>query len=221
MMSATSHYRLPADRVEMVKRSLRQLAWTLEVSVGQFKLILVRCNYSDLRRRLIEKLKKICSVSIQVIQLQESQRKFYSAITEEIEADAQLVMVVGLETVGDLPQMLTNANQVREEFRKNLSLPIVLWINHEIHASIMQVAPDFESWATTRSFVIAPDELVEFIKHYGVNTPNGSVSTIKSTFSYRGLKNENFSTFHSISVDNCSCIWLCTDSLGILWILCS
>ncbi|MBO3458275.1 hypothetical protein G7B40_005030 [Aetokthonos hydrillicola Thurmond2011] len=41
------------------ERSLQQLAWAIEASVGKFKLILVRCNYAYWRRRLIERSREI------------------------------------------------------------------------------------------------------------------------------------------------------------------
>ncbi|WP_341531379.1 ribosome assembly protein 4 (plasmid) [Nostoc sp. UHCC 0302] len=152
-----------SDEPPNYERSLQQLAWTLQASVGQFKLIWARCNYSDLRSRLIERLSEICKIKIQVLQLKESERTLFTAIRSELQPDAQALMIVGWESLQDLPQMLTSANQVREEFRKNLSIPVVVWISEEIHHTIMEIAPDLESWGTSRSFAIAPDDLTQFI----------------------------------------------------------
>ncbi|WP_341531803.1 ribosome assembly protein 4 (plasmid) [Nostoc sp. UHCC 0302] len=146
------------------ERSLQQLAWTLQASVGQFKLIWARCNYSDLRTRLIARLSEICKIKIQVLQLKESEKTLYTAIRSELQSDTQALMIVGWESLQDLPQMLTSANQVREEFRKNLSIPVVVWISEEIHHTIMEIAPDLESWGTSRSFAIAQPDLAQFIK---------------------------------------------------------
>ena len=159
--------RQPENQPTDNERSLQQLAWTLQASVGQFKLIWARCNYSDLRTRLIERLSEICKIKIQVLQLKESERTLFTAIRLELQPDTQALMIVGWESVQDLPQMLTSANQVREEFRKNLSIPVVVWISEEIHHTIMEIAPDLESWGTSRSFAIAPDDLREFIKQLG------------------------------------------------------
>jgi WD40 repeat protein len=146
-------------------RSLQQLAWAIEASGGQFKLILARCNYTKLRDRLLEQLKEICRVEISILAIQESNRTLYSAIREEFgEKVPACVMVVGLESVQDLAQMLTSANQVREEFRKHFPFPLVLWINDDIHKQLMQIAPDLESWAVTRNFAIAKQDLVNFIQ---------------------------------------------------------
>ncbi|MEH1886537.1 WD40 repeat domain-containing protein, partial [Nostoc sp.] len=145
-------------------RSLKQLAWAIESSVGQFKLILARCNYASLRDRLISRLREICQVEIRVLAVQQSRKTLYTAIQEEFgEEIPACVMVVGLESVQNLSVMLTSANQVREEFRKNFAFPLVLWIDDEIYKQLIQLAPDLESWATTRNFEISTQELVDFV----------------------------------------------------------
>ncbi|MEH2441726.1 nSTAND1 domain-containing NTPase, partial [Nostoc sp.] len=145
-------------------RSLKQLAWAIESSVGQFKLILARCNYASLRDRLISRLQEICQVEIRVLAVQQSRKTLYTAIQEEFgEEMPACVMVVGLESVQNLSVMLTSANQVREEFRKNFAFPLVLWIDDEIYKQLIQLAPDLESWATTRNFEISTQELVDFV----------------------------------------------------------
>ncbi|MEH1850655.1 MAG: ribosome assembly protein 4, partial [Nostoc sp.] len=145
-------------------RSLQQLAWAIESSAGQFKLILARCNYASLRDRLISRLREICQVEIRVLVVQQSNRTLYTVIREEFgEETPACVMVVGLESVQNLSVMLTSANQVREEFRKNFAFPLVLWIDDEIYKQLIQFAPDLESWATTRDFAISTQELVDFV----------------------------------------------------------
>ncbi|MDZ8082076.1 MAG: ribosome assembly protein 4, partial [Nostoc sp. DcaGUA01] len=161
-------------------RSLQQLAWAIESSVGQFKLILARCNYAKLRDRLIQKLREICQVEIRVLVIQQSHKTLYTAIRDEFGDNLPgCVMVVGLETVPNLAAMLTSANQVREEFRKNFAFPVVLWIDDEIYKQLMQLAPDLESWATTRNFAIAQDDLINLIQQladqYFNNTLNLSL----------------------------------------------
>ncbi|MEH2205278.1 MAG: ribosome assembly protein 4, partial [Nostoc sp.] len=149
---------------ELHLRTLKQLAWAIESSVGQFKLILARCNYGSLRDRLISRLREICQVEVRVLAVQQSNRTLYTAIQEEFSAEIPAcVMVVGLESVQNLSVMLTSANQVREEFRKNFAFPLVLWIDDEIYKQLIQLAPDLESWATTRNFAISTQQLVDFI----------------------------------------------------------
>ncbi|MBD2459261.1 ribosome assembly protein 4 [Nostoc sp. FACHB-87] len=143
---------------------LQELAWAIETSVGQFKLILARCNYAKLRDRLIARLQEICEVEIRVLHLKPSERTLHKAIQEEFGDNIQALMITGLETLRDLPQMLTSANQVREEFRRSFSFPLVLWVNDEIYQQFSQLAPDLESWATTNIFTISSDELTYFIQ---------------------------------------------------------
>ncbi|MDF5718440.1 MAG: AAA family ATPase, partial [Rhizonema sp. NSF051] len=147
------------------EKALRQLAWAIQASVGQFKLILARCNYASSRLRLVEQLRKICQVEIRVLVLKESEKTLYSAIREELgEEVPACLMVLGLESVQNLERMLISANQVREEFRNNFSFPLVLWIDDEVHKQMMQIAPDLESWATTKNFAIAKEELTNLIR---------------------------------------------------------
>nr|WP_322684703.1 ribosome assembly protein 4 [Nostoc sp. DedQUE07]MDZ8130659.1 ribosome assembly protein 4 [Nostoc sp. DedQUE07] len=170
-------------------RSIAQLAWAIESSVGQFKLILARCNYASLRDRLISRLQEICQVEIRVLTVQQSNKTLYTAIQEEFGAEMPAcVMVVGLESVQNLPVMLTSANQVREEFRKNFAFPLVFWIDDEIYKHLIQLAPDLESWATTRNFAISTQQLVDFI----IETANQWFSNnLKFSFDvYLKLENE-------------------------------
>ncbi|ARV58214.1 hypothetical protein BZZ01_05810 [Nostocales cyanobacterium HT-58-2] len=157
------------DKLEEIsvrnERSLQQqLAWAIEASVGQFKLILARCNYASSGSRLTQRLREICQVKIRVLVLKESERTLYTAIREEFRDDVQALMILGLESVRNLDQMLITANQVREEFRKNFPFPVVLWIDDEVHKKLMQFAPDLESWTTTKHFAIPPNELIEFLQ---------------------------------------------------------
>ncbi|MDZ8035633.1 ribosome assembly protein 4 [Nostoc sp. DedSLP04] len=171
------------------EKGLQQLAWAIESSVGQFKLILARCNYASLRDRLISRLQEICQVEIRVLTVQQSNRTLYTAIQEEFGAEMPAcVMVVGLESVQNLPVMLTSANQVREEFRKNFAFPLVFWIDDEIYKHLIQLAPDLESWATTRNFAISTQQLVDFI----IETANQWFSNnLKFSFDvYLKLENE-------------------------------
>ncbi|HIK03209.1 MAG TPA: ribosome assembly protein 4, partial [Trichormus sp. M33_DOE_039] len=152
------------DDVLNSDRSVAQLAWAIENSVGQFKLILARCNYSKLRDRLLTRLQEICQVEIQVLVVQQSHRTLFTAIHETFgENISGCVMVVGLESVQNLSQMLTSANQVREEFRKHFNFPLIVWIDDVIYQQFMQIAPDLESWAITKSFEINSQELTDFI----------------------------------------------------------
>ncbi|HEY9609064.1 hypothetical protein [Allocoleopsis sp.] len=75
------------------------------------------------------------------------------------------LFILGLESVESLEDLLTSTNQVRDEFRKRLPFPLVLWVNDEVLQKLVRFAPDFASWAATPiKFEIASSELVDFLR---------------------------------------------------------
>jgi tetratricopeptide (TPR) repeat protein len=130
------------------ENALEELAWAIEASVGEFKLFLARCNYTNLRSHLVERLREITSVNIRILELEKSEKTLYARIQAEVrEEQPDTMMVFCLESVKDLDR-----------------LPLVLWVNDEVLKKLMQLAPDFESWAITTAFAIATDELVGFLR---------------------------------------------------------
>jgi hypothetical protein len=147
------------------ERALQQLAWAIEASLGKFKLFVARCNYTELRSRLIERLQVLTEVNIRVLHLQEPERTLYATIRRKLgEEQPGALMVCGLENVSDIEHLLTATNQVREEFRNNFHFPLVLWVTDKVFNKLMQFAADFESWATTVTFTISTGDLIAFIK---------------------------------------------------------
>ncbi len=150
-----------ADVLNQNQRALAELIWALEMSQGQFKLMLVRCNYITLRDFLVEQLHRSCSLNIREIVLEPTVQQVYSTLTESLGDEIpNAVMVFGLESAAALDVVLTSLNQVREEFRKNCPFPVIFWINDQVSVQLTRLAPDFESWASLTEFAIAPDELL-------------------------------------------------------------
>ncbi len=150
---------------ETNQSSLADLAWAIEGSVGEFSLFLARCNSTSLRKRLTESLQASCSLEIREIFLDKSCQKLYQTIQDSLcEEHPQALMVSGLESVSAIKQMLTAANQVREEFRKNFHFPLVLWVTDEVLQKLIRLAPDLHSWTTSVQFAIATDDLINFIQ---------------------------------------------------------
>ncbi|MTJ23395.1 ribosome assembly protein 4, partial [Dolichospermum sp. UHCC 0352] len=145
-------------------QQLEDLAWSIEASQGEFKLILAKCNYLNLQNQLIQELQKICQIEIQILRLQASERTLYNAIREEFDQEIAALMIVGWESLPNLSKMFSSANQVREEFRNNCPYPVVLWINDVIYQQIMESAPDLESWGITINFSLPFDELINLLK---------------------------------------------------------
>ena len=147
------------------EEGLKELAWTLEASVGEFKLILARCNYLRLRSRLVKRLRQLTDIDVRILNLKPTDKTLYGTIASEVKDNPpDALMVFYLESVHNLKQMLSASNQVREEFRKQFNFPVVLWVTDEVLPQLVRSASDFESWATTTEFAIATNELTTTLK---------------------------------------------------------
>jgi hypothetical protein len=82
---------------------------------------------------MVERLRELTSVEIRILELKTSEKTLYARIQAELDSEQpDALMVFGLESVGDLDELLSATNQVREEFRKNFHFPVVLWVNDEV-----------------------------------------------------------------------------------------
>jgi WD40 repeat protein len=148
---------------------LSQLRWTVLNSRGQFKLIFAHCKFTSLHRQIGSRLKDSCSIKIQEIQLKPCVRKLYSTIREYVRDNPpEGLMIYGLESVSEIDELLRSMNQVREEFKLNLSFPLILWVNEQIEQKLIRLTPDFESWGITCKFPFASDGvLFDFLDDLG------------------------------------------------------
>ncbi|MBN4004171.1 hypothetical protein, partial [Nostoc sp. LPT] len=147
------------------EHSLQTLVRTITLSQETFSLILLRCNYADLRQRMVERLRQLSPVHICEITLPASVKTLYTNIREQLgDEQPPALMIFGLESVKDIDTVLTSANQVREEFRKNFPFPILLWVNDQVLQKFIRLATDLENWATIIEFENPTDELVNFLQ---------------------------------------------------------
>jgi len=150
----------PLDEIEVRNReALEELAQSIAWSVGEFHLFVARCNYGSVRSHLIERLLEICPVAIEVITLKATTEKLYTHIREELgDKNLDAVLVVGFEHIKDLDQLFAAADSAREEFRKNLPFPLVLWLDDDQFNRFRNRAPNFASWVSVGIpvFAIAP-----------------------------------------------------------------
>ena len=153
------------------ERSLKTLVRSIAMSQHQFSLILVRCNYEQLRQQIAQRLREASPVPIQDIVLPASVKTLYTTLLSSTFQEgysplgsASALMVFGLETVVAIDELMASTNQVRDEFRKNFSCPVILWVTDEIVTKMIRLAPDFKSWAAaTIKFEMAVDELINFL----------------------------------------------------------
>jgi WD40 repeat protein/tetratricopeptide (TPR) repeat protein len=144
--------------------SLNTLNRGITKSEGSFALILSRCNYASLRERIVQQLHNQCTVEVQELFLDQSDKTLYTTIEAKLgQEQPSALMVFGLESVKALDQVLVATNRVREEFR-NFTFPLVLWVTDEVLQKLIRLAPDFHSWATIVEFAIGTDELIHFIQ---------------------------------------------------------
>jgi hypothetical protein len=130
--------------------ALEQLAWTLQASKRQFYLIFLHCNCSDdgFQQQVLGRLKELCAFEVRPLLLEKSVEALYNRIHQELERECPFALIVfGLESVRNLDQLLTATNYVREEYRKNCSFPLMLWVNDEVLKKLIRLVPDFENWA--------------------------------------------------------------------------
>ncbi|NES71353.1 MAG: hypothetical protein F6K24_42180, partial [Okeania sp. SIO2D1] len=146
------------------QRSLSTLVRAIKLSYCQFSLILVRCNYVALQKKVAEELEVANQLPLPIgkIYLPESITTLFTPIYLEFKSQSlSCLMVFGLESVKAIEQLLVATNQVRDEFRKNLTLPLVIWVTDDILQKLTRFAPDFKSWASASiKFALPPNELL-------------------------------------------------------------
>ncbi|NEQ68420.1 MAG: hypothetical protein F6K21_23550 [Symploca sp. SIO2D2] len=163
-----------ADIATYNQRSLKALDRALFFSQGEFSLVLVRCNYHSLQQRVLEDLQELAKgrYTIRELELPSSATTLYTTIQNyEHRTPCASVLshpaliISGLESVNALEDLLTSSNQVRDEFRKRLPFPLVLWVNDEVLEKLVLFAPDFASWAAAPiKFEITTNELIGLLR---------------------------------------------------------
>ncbi|MCU0545275.1 MAG: AAA family ATPase [Oscillatoriaceae cyanobacterium Prado104] len=151
-------------------RSIKTLVRSIAMSQQQFSLILARCNYQQLRQQMAQCLRQQSPFQIQDVILPASVKTLYTTLLANTQYSrpgqigAAALMVFGLEAIVAIDELLASTNQVRDEFRKNFSCPVVLWVTDDIVTKMIRLAPDFKSWAAaTIKFEMASDELIHFL----------------------------------------------------------
>ncbi|WP_088239868.1 Lrp/AsnC ligand binding domain-containing protein [Calothrix rhizosoleniae] len=160
-----SDFRPNDDITAYNQQSLESLKRAIILSNQNFALILASCNYRNLSQHIFQQLKQICAIETQDLTLDTSAITLYTAIQSKLEhQQPEALIVFGLDSLHDIDKVLASTNNVREEFRKNFSFPIVLSVTKTIAKKLTRLAPDFESWTTKFEFELTNDELIKIIK---------------------------------------------------------
>lgn len=158
------------DATARNQRTLKSIARAIALSEGEFSLVLIRCNYQQLRDKYLAEIQAI-NQDIAVVNLEPQTTTLYSRITEKLaQTKPPALMILGLEKIIQLEDLLTSANQIRDEFRKQFPFPITLWVNDRVLTKFIRYAPDFTNWAVTPlSLELSCPELIALLEEKVAN----------------------------------------------------
>ncbi|NEO88377.1 MAG: hypothetical protein F6J87_29730, partial [Spirulina sp. SIO3F2] len=150
------------------------------------------CNSGNLRDRLSKRLIKTCDLSETQVTLPPESRGLYGFLHNAVTPATETLLVSGFEELENLDSVLTAANQIREEFRKQFHFPMVWWVSEEIHGKLQRLAPDLFSWANTTVFKLSTQELIDFIDNvtteaFGFGLDRGAIRPLDYVHSDLGL----------------------------------
>ncbi|MCC5656619.1 hypothetical protein LC608_06420 [Nostoc sp. XA010] len=157
------------------QHTLQRLIRAIALSEGQFALILVRCNYGQLREQMLENIRSISKdIYIREMVLNPSITSLHNTIISELSLDNPAVltdslpsgvMVFGIESNTGLENLLTGINQARDIYAATFPFPVVLWLQDDVASLLSRLAPDFKSWAaTTIKFEMTKADLIALIQ---------------------------------------------------------
>jgi hypothetical protein len=151
------------------QKTLQQLAQAMALSRGQFKLILVRCNYGDVCQRWSEELTQTCQdqhqFSLTAAHLPPHAQNLVQAIQAIEPFPPDGLQLLGLNQLADVRQFLANSNQIRDRLRRNCPFPIAIWLDDNSLKQMLKVANDLHSWTTSKHFSLTPDDLQQQLRH--------------------------------------------------------
>ncbi|MEM9213538.1 MAG: hypothetical protein AAGD25_04245 [Cyanobacteria bacterium P01_F01_bin.150] len=131
--------------------AMEELVGAIAFSQGAnaLNLLLVRCNYGQLREQMVAALLaqlEAESLDGPVHILRSGGVDIHDqiqSVTQDGPPGAVIVLVTA--TGADLDAVLVELNKRREEFRRNFRFPVVLWFTDEGYQRLSQLANDFES----------------------------------------------------------------------------
>ncbi|WP_035984851.1 ATP-binding protein [Leptolyngbya sp. KIOST-1] len=158
----------PTEILAHNQAALAELQRAITLRPNRFSLVLVRCNYSRLRRLVVDHLYTVAPVVER--SLPEQIVTLLQALTAEPLGNPSFaLMVTGLDQVQNLAAVFKAANLGRNAFPQALPFPVVLWVSDRTLASLTRHAPDFKSFAAAPiPFEYPPGELIHSL-HVNAN----------------------------------------------------
>ena len=161
------------------EQALKHLNRAVNLSQGQFTLILASCESRYLQRQLVKQLQEIAYLPLKVLTLHPATQTVFTAIQNALaKQQPAALMVLGLDLVTELEEVLRATNLVREELRDHFPFPLVLWVNEGILRQLRRVAPDLRSWAANPIYFEVSEHAPQLLKIS--NHPNLLVEVLSS-----------------------------------------
>ncbi|MBD2435313.1 eIF2A-related protein [Nostoc sp. FACHB-110] len=187
-----------ADIKSANERALRSLSRAISLSRGQFSVVLVCCNYRILQENILQQLELLLPGSTKKLVIPHSARSLYSTIHIQLRSDEEqpsALNILGLESVERIDDLLSSINQIRDEFPKRHSFPMIFWVNDEVLQKVVRLAPDFASWAATPiRFEMTTTQLQDFL----LQETDSLFATVLPTQHQDNQGTEQYSTLEQI-----------------------
>lgn len=130
-------------------RAMRTLARSISLSRARFSLVFVRYHRSCSKADTLNLLQTQYGLTPQALEIPVGTTQLYPLIQQL--CDKQLpssLFISGLDRLNKLDELLISTNQMRDEFRRRFSFPLVFWVNDESVRKLIKLAPDFYNWAS-------------------------------------------------------------------------
>ena len=159
------------------QRSLNVLMRSINLSKGNFSLIIVNCNYRSLRQKILTALASQFADAAELSYRlpyreiwwtsphqsdQTLYQKLQNILREGLPANIPALMCLGLEQINTqkLANFFLEANLFRDRLKKQINCPIVLWLGDQELQDFYIHAPELVNLASTPiKFSFSPTEL--------------------------------------------------------------
>ncbi|PZU94049.1 MAG: hypothetical protein DCE90_15580 [Pseudanabaena sp.] len=119
------------------ERSLNNLVRAINLFSGSFALTIVHCNYRLVRQKILDTLSSKIELPFREIWWNETSESLCTKLKRDASLeDVSALMCLGLEQLAgeDLKNLFVGANLQRDRLKKEISCPLVLWLDdHALH----------------------------------------------------------------------------------------
>lgn len=130
--------------------ALQRLKRSIQLSQGQFTIILVQNTSPLVRRWVLDSLRQSTHLPIKELVLHPTITDIFSTIKRAIDRPTapQTLSIVGLHNLEHLETALARLNLARDRFQQELNCPMIWWIDEKVSRTLRRTAPDFTNCLT-------------------------------------------------------------------------